>query len=262
LSENKVLKGSSIRLNTPFSIRYSTAGINRPLSTRQAFYFRATLERTKDQNCICMKFRRAKIEDAARFVEIKEQLPMPVLGEGENNTGGFLLATSENMYIYFINHAFCLVAEVDDCVVGFGILLPDDILKMSEIWDKRYLVNWKLDIDDYEYSKLCYFEQLAFLPPFRKLAPVLAFTLLHDAFQNECYDAMFTSTVQKPVTNLAAVPLIKAAGGKLIGNINEYYLGAGEINSDIYIIEKEDFNACLQKLNLAKRVQSPMAHPL
>jgi hypothetical protein len=203
-----------------------------------------------------MKFRRAKTEDAACFVRIKEQLPMPIQSEGVSHTGGFLLATSENMYLYFINHAYCLVGEENNRIVGFGILLPDEILKISELWDKRSIVNWQIDIDSYEESKICYFEQLAFLPPFGRMAPILAFTLLHNAFQQESYDAMFTSTVRRPVANLAPVRLIKAAGGRVIGNINEHYLGAGEINSDVYIVEKPDFNAAMQQLNWARRVRS------
>jgi hypothetical protein len=207
-----------------------------------------------------MIIRRAKIEDAACFVSIKEQLPMPIYSDGVSHTGGFLLATSENMYVYFINHALCLVGEENNRVVGFGILLPDEILKVSELWDKRDLVNWQIDIDIYEDRKICYFEQLAFLPSYRRLAPILAFSLLRDAFQYESYDAMFTSAVKHPVANLAPLRLINATGGRLIGNINEHYLGVGDINSDVYIVEKPDFYAAMQQLNLAERVQKLMNH--
>ncbi|WP_207504488.1 GNAT family N-acetyltransferase [Telluribacter humicola] len=203
-----------------------------------------------------MRIRKARVEDAAQFVRIKEQLPMPAASEG-TTTGGFLLGTSESTYAFFIEQAHCLVAEAGGEVVGFGILLPDAIVKASEIWQKRDLAAWEIPIAEFEDRKLCYFEQLAFLPAYRRVAPRLAFRLLHEAFHQHGYEAMFTTTVNKPVTNRAAIPFIKAAGGTRVGNIDEYYEGAGAINSDIYLVQKQDFLSAIEHLNLAQPSRLP-----
>ncbi|GAB2787545.1 hypothetical protein GCM10027275_35430 [Rhabdobacter roseus] len=185
------------------------------------------------------------------MVRIKEGLPMPEATESTQQ-GGFLLGTSEQVYAFFIEQAQSLVAETGNEVVGFGILLPDALVKASEIWQKRNRASWTIPLHELEDKKLCYFEQLAFRPAYRRAAPRLAFALLNEAFQHQGYEAMVTTTVRKPVMNLAAVPFIRAAGGTLVGNIDEYYEGIGAINSDIYLIQKKDFTEATQKLNLAR----------
>lgn len=64
------------------------------------------------------------------------------------------------------------------------------------------------------------------------------------------YSALFTTTVNKPILNLAAIPFIKAVDGKKVGNIDEVYPVVGQINSDIYLVEAALF------------YQKTQAHPL
>jgi len=178
--------------------------------------------------------RRAVPEDAAAFVQIKDQLPLK-LSDGGTTKGGFLLGTDLKTYKNYIKNAYCLVATTEAGLVGFGILLPDRLLRESEVWKKRQHADWYIDLPFYEKQNLCYFEQLAFLPGHRKTVLKLSYNLVKWAF-DEGHQTLFATTVNKPVLNLAAIPFIKAAGGIHAGNIDEVYPRIGAINSDIYLM--------------------------
>ena len=186
-----------------------------------------------------MRIRKASPEDATAFVAIKEQLPL-TLSDGSTSKGGFLLGTDEAAYIEYIQSSWCMVAENDNGIVGFGIILPDSVLRASDIWIRRQEASWCIDLALYEQQTLCYFEQIAFLRGHRRTAIALAYHLTKEA-----YDAgsqtLFTTTVRKPVLNLAAVPFVFAAGGSLAGNIDETYPLVGHILSDIYLVPATSF---------------------
>jgi hypothetical protein len=185
--------------------------------------------------------RKAAIPDAESIVEIKNLLPFTGV-DGTTSTGGFLLGTDAATYRHYIENAFCLVAEVDDKVVGFGIIFTYDMLRQSDVWQRRQLANWNIDLTQYEEKKLGYFEQLAALPGYRKLIVRLAYNLALWVFDSG-YDALFTTTVKEPIVNLAAIPFILAVKGIKAGNIDEVYPMIGPIKSDIYLIEYEMFYA-------------------
>jgi len=182
--------------------------------------------------------RRSILEDASEFIKIKERLPLSTQDD-HNNQGGFLLGTDIETYKFYISHGICLTAIADE-VVGFGIMLPNAIVKQSELWEKRKYVDWSVDLKTLENSNISYLEQMAFLKGHKKLTLILAYNLLHDAFEKGA-EYVLTTTVRKPVINVAAVPLILAAGGKKVGNIDEIYPQIGDINSDIYLMGKETF---------------------
>lgn len=181
----------------------------------------------------------AHVEDAPAFIAIKNQLSFKNIDE-ETTKGGFLLGTTLENYQFYIENSYCLVAEIDKQIVGFGIIFNDTMVRQSDIWQKRKEVNWIVDIENYEHTKICYFEQLAFLEGHRKLAVNLAYQLAKWAFDN--HETLITTTVREPIRNLAAVPFIKACNGKLIGLIDEYYENIGAIKSDVYCIEAQDFH--------------------
>ncbi|MFI5171173.1 MAG: hypothetical protein ACHQFW_02225 [Chitinophagales bacterium] len=185
------------------------------------------------------RIRIANKEDAANFVAIKNALPMQ-LSDGTSTTGGFLLGTDISTYEYYIENAFCLVAEVNDNIVGFGIIFNDELLRNSEVWIKRQQAKWNIDLAAFENSRLCYFEQLAFLPGNKRLVIALAYNLVKWVF-DQGYETLFTTTVKEPVLNLAAIPFIHAVNGYKVGNIDEVYPEIGRINSDIYLIDPDGF---------------------
>ena len=186
-----------------------------------------------------IRIRKAKAPDAAQLLAIKDQLPMR-LAEDSTSAGGFLLGTDEATYRKYIATAHTIVAEAAGRVVGFAIVLPDAELRQSEIWQKRHIASWNIPLDNYESQRLCYFEQFAFLPGYRRTAVAAAYLAAALAFE-EGYTSMFATTVSKPVLNLAAVPFITAAGGIHAGSADEYYPVVGQINSDIWVLECETF---------------------
>lgn len=190
-----------------------------------------------------MKLRRARPEDAAHFVRVKEALPMPQAFE-EAVSDGFLLGTSEVTYREYIDSSHCIVAmDGDDAVVGFGIVFPDAVLRASEVWEKRGAADWKTPPSSFEDKRLCYFEQLAFLPGYKRAAIGTAYRLVHDSFVGSGAEVLVTTTVREPVLNRAALPFIAAAGGIHAGAIEEEYPLVGRILSDIHLIRREDFLA-------------------
>jgi len=185
------------------------------------------------------RIRKAQLSDAEAFIAIKNQLPIS-MADGTTTKGGFLLGTDIDTYRHFIENEYCLVAEADTQVVGFGIILKDLSLRASEIWEKRSSADWFINLADYESQKLGYFEQLAFLKGHRKSVLKLCYNLVKWVFE-QGYETLFTTTVNKPILNLAAIPFIKAADGIQAGNIDEFYPKIGQINSDIYLIEANGF---------------------
>ena len=195
-----------------------------------------------------MKIRKAIAEDVDSLMEIKDQLSFETI-EGETTKGGFLLGTDATTYLQYIQNDYCLVAENEGIVVGFGIMLKDETVRQSDIWQRRQIAQWEIDIEAFENRKIAYFDQLAFLHGYNRTVMRLAYQLLNLAF-HEGHDCMFATTVHKPIINLAAVPYILKASGSKVGNINETYPLIGEINSDIYLIEKKNFEETVRTSNL------------
>ena len=202
-----------------------------------------------------MKIRKSLITDAEGFIEIKNRLSLKPENESKTSTGGFLLGTDLETYRFFIRNYYCLSCEVNNKLVGFSIVLPDNILKSTELWTKRNSVKLEIDLKEIENSNIIYFEQLAFLPGYSKLALATAYNSVKPAFENGA-QYLLTTTVNKPITNMAAVPFILNSGGKKIGSINETYPVIGNIISDIYLLKSEDFTENVKKSALYKFLQS------
>lgn len=188
-----------------------------------------------------MKIRKATPNDVKDFINVKNQLPFKYT-DGRTTSGGFLLGTNEVTYLKYITNDYCLVAENQDGIVGFGVMLKDESVKKSDVWTRRHQATWQIDITKYETKQICYFEQLAFLKGHSRTVMSLAYNLACWAFE-EGHSHLFTTTVKYPITNLAAVPYILKASGKKVGNIDEVYPIIGQINSDIYKIDTVEFYA-------------------
>ncbi len=186
-----------------------------------------------------MKIRKANIQDAKNFIEIKNRLKFEYVNE-KSTKGGFLLGTNEETYKKYIQNEIVLVAELNEKIVGFGIILKNESVKKSDIWQKRSSANWKVDINKFKNISCCYFEQLAFLPGHSRMVFSLCFEILQLAFKE--HESLFTTTVYYPIINLAAVPFILRSGGEKIGKIDEEYPVIGKIVSDIYLINKQSFD--------------------
>jgi len=192
------------------------------------------------------KIRTSTLVDAEHFIRIKECLPLNAESK-QTKQGGFLLGTDIDTYKFYIQHGICFTAVAFEEIVGFGILLPNQIIRESELWEKRKTVDWSVDLATLENSNIAFLEQMAFLKGNRKLTLILSYNLAHAAFGNGA-DYILTTTVKKPVTNEAAIPLIHAVGGREVGNIDEIYPKVGMINSDIYLMDKTSFYQRIKKL--------------
>lgn len=83
-----------------------------------------------------LKMRQARAGDEAGFYRIKKNLPMP-RAANETAQGGFLLGTDIETYRFFIENAFVNVLENENGIVGFAVVLPDDLLRSSDLWKKN-----------------------------------------------------------------------------------------------------------------------------
>ncbi len=197
--------------------------------------------------------RKANNSDIDALLKIKAALNVPTFSETPVKEG-FLLGSTPEMYSLFIEHADTRVAERNGEIRGFGIVLPDSMLKNSDIWRRKDQVNWLIDIQEIEQEPICYFEQLAFVPGHRSAALELAFLMAWHAFKSHKY--LIATTVVSPWQNLAAVPFILGCGGFKIGQIDEVYPEAGNIVSDVYLISEELFRRNTAHHPLIKRFKA------
>ena len=194
--------------------------------------------------------RRARLEDAVSFLQVKSQLPMPEIaddGVREAVLDGFLLGTSEAQYRTFIERDLVWVLETRDAescvqIEGFAILMRWETLQASEIWEKRHAA--KLELPD-AFHRLeagvrpAYYEQLAVLPLARTFGAYLALRALENAL--ETHDVVLTTTVREPLFNPAAHAFMRGVGFTSIGQIEEHYEGMGRLLSEIHLLERDVF---------------------
>ena len=191
-----------------------------------------------------MIIRPATIGDVPAIMAIKESLVFT--HEAETSTeGGFLLGADEQGYISRIACGCSWVLDVDG-VKGFSIVLPDRALRMSELWERRTEIVWSMPFDELEAKQLGYFDQLAVASgPWRRHAPVLAITTIID-FLSSNPDCLLSTTVLKPVQNLAAVPYLRYLGAQSVGIIDETDPTVGQLLSEIWLADQSSLRHFLQ----------------
>ena len=115
-------------------------------------------------------------------------------------------------------------------------MLGDQVFRESEIWKRRDLVRWDT-VPAYE-QRFAYFDQLAVRPgPARTHVPLLASVALLDAYMDGV-DALISTTVKRPIKNLAAVPYLTAIGAKIVGELDETYPDFGDLTSDVWRVDR------------------------
>ncbi|MAA79868.1 MAG: hypothetical protein CL916_11475 [Deltaproteobacteria bacterium] len=190
-----------------------------------------------------MNIRPAQFSDIEDMLNVKRTLVFSE-SQGVSFRGGFLLGTDAQGYRIRIAQGLTWVID-DDGVKGFSIMLPDQALRASDIWSRRNEVQWSIDPNPVEQSKLGYYDQLAVIPgPWRSLAPVIAIVSIMD-FMRQKPDYVISSTVIKPVTNLAAVPYLQFLGGTQVGILDEVDPVVGQLVSDIWLAPRSTIEAFL-----------------
>jgi ribosomal protein S18 acetylase RimI-like enzyme len=193
---------------------------------------------------MAVTLRRATLQDAAAFLEIKAQLH---LSRQSSRSGGFLLGTTQERYSYFVEHDEVWVLEDTSItkVVGFAIVLGDKTLRESELWQKKDHAELRPElVAVLEAQKLSYYEQLACLPSYRSYGKYLAFRALSESLHH--HQHLLTTVVRLPVHNRAALPFIDLVGFKKIGCIAEVYPEYGGVHSDIYHLSLGAFGKARQ----------------
>ena len=183
-----------------------------------------------------MIIRPATTADIPEMIQVKESLAFEHHSE-ISSEGGFLLGADEHGYKARIASGYTWVLDVEG-VKGFSILLPDQALRMSEIWQRRADIDWSQEFDNLEDKSLGYFDQLAVAKgPWRTYAPILAITtIVHFLSSNPDY--LLSTTVLKPVQNLAAVPYLQYLGAKSVGKIDEIDPNVGQLLSEIWLADQ------------------------
>jgi len=190
-----------------------------------------------------MNIRPATFSDIEEMLALKSQLRFTEQ-DGTSTKGGFLLGTDAAGYRNRIAQQLTWVID-DNGIKGFSIVLPDQALRASEIWSRRHQIEWTIDPTHIETSTLGYYDQLAVLPgPWRSFVPILTIVNVLDFLKTKP-NYLISSTVRKPVTNLAAVPYLKILGGQQVGIIDEFDSSIGQLVSDIWLISLKDMEAFL-----------------
>jgi hypothetical protein len=99
---------------------------------------------------------------------------------------------------------------------------------------------------DLESTQIGYFDQLAVAKgPWRTQAPILAITnLIH--FLSFHPDYLLSTTVRKPVQNLAAVPYLEYIDAKIVGQIEETDQKIGWLLSDLWLTSQSSLRYFLE----------------
>ena len=201
-----------------------------------------------------LKLRRARKGDEESFLRVKKRLPMPSSPQ-ESARGGFLLGTNVETYRFYIENSYANVLENDGEIVGFAIILPDALLRRSDLWRRKNEIEWEngapTDLLD---KPLCYFEQLAVLPGAKNrfYGVSLAFATLRQAFEK--HEAVFATLVVEPVFNPASIPFLESVGASRVAAVDEFLPEFGNLVSAVYSLEREVFAERIGRHRLAAKI--------
>lgn len=150
--------------------------------------------------------------------------------------GGFLLGSTVDAYHAHVANGCVMVTEVAGAVNAYSVVLPDAVLRTTEVYAKRHDAGLAPGLlERLEGAKVAYFDQLAARPGHGAAATRLAF--LHLIETCAVHDAVLATTVIEPVVNRAAVPLLEAVGFRPVGSIEEQYPEVGAVTSRVYLVE-------------------------
>lgn len=199
------------------------------------------------------RIRRASQADAEAILAVKRALALPP-GAREAPGGGFLLGASLEGYRALIDAAdVWVLTGTDGAVAGFAVLLPEPVLRASELWARREAIRWDAPAGwTPPEHRVCYFDQLAVLPDARVRAPHLALTALREAVRNG-HEHLFATVVTHPVQNTASLALLRALGAWRVGRVDEEYEGVGRIVSDLYYAPIDGADQRLEETRAGRR---------
>lgn len=201
--------------------------------------------------------RLATTHDVPTLLQIKERLHVSSQHELASS-GGFLLGSNAAQYTLVASLGQVLLLESCEAQqpIGFLTLLESHLLMGSPLWERRHEVRWRDDFDWEAMSRtrVAYLDQLAILPDQQRHQHGMLLGLC--ALEHLCatgHDQVLTTTLEAPLRNQAAMPLIERAGGERVGQLDEHYEGVGEVCSALHMIPLATY--------LTRREQVFHAHP-
>ncbi|HEX6371334.1 MAG TPA: hypothetical protein VF006_20615 [Longimicrobium sp.] len=199
------------------------------------------------------RIRRASPADAEAILSVKRALALPP-DTREAPRGGFLLGASLEGYRALIGAAdVWVLTGTDGAVAGFAVLLPEPVLRASELWARREAIQWEAPAGwTPPEHRVCYFDQLAILPQARMRAPELALAALRGAVRAG-HQHLFATVVAQPVQNTASLALLRALGARRVGSVAEEYEGVGRIVSDLYYAPIDGADERLEETRAGRR---------
>jgi hypothetical protein len=204
------------------------------------------------------RIRPARAGDLPAVVAIKEALgfapgtPRP--------RGGFLLGCAPERYSALIAAGCVLVLEREGRVDGFAVALPDPLLRASELWERRSLIRWREGEGEPPPGEpIAYFDQLALAPRASRLgaAPLALAAARRLAEAGHAW--LYATTLQAPIRNPAALPLLRGIGARVVGQVTEQYEEVGEVVSDLHRAPLSAALAALRSVPLGVRIAATTA---
>ncbi len=180
--------------------------------------------------------RAATLSDVDSIIAIKQALPPVDGGRGS----GFILGSARELYCAWLETAVVKVLQVEQCVGGYAICLPDAILRQSELWQKKDRIAFSIPIASIVNEKIAYFEQLAVLPRYRRYVSSLLIAILDTVFA-QGHLHLFATTVCEPFNNYAAQGLFKRGAAQTVGYLREHYPEHGTIVSQLHYVQQHDY---------------------
>lgn len=179
------------------------------------------------------RIRPARPDDLSAIVAIKQALGF--VPGGPRPRGGFLLGCPPQRYSALIEAGCVLALEQDGQVAGFAVALPDPLLRASDLWARRALIRWRdREAAPPEDEAIAYFDQLALAPWASRLCAAPLALAAAARLAEAGHVRLYATTLQAPIRNPAALPLLSGIGARVVGSVTEYYEEVGEVVSDLH----------------------------
>lgn len=169
--------------------------------------------------------------------------------------GGFLLGCPPERYLALIEAQCVLVLEQEGRVAGFAVSLPDPLLRSSELWARRSLIRWRAGEGEPPPGEpIAYFDQLALAPWASRLGAAPLALASARRLTEAGHDWLYATTLEAPIRNPAALPLLRGIGARVVGSVTEHYDGVGEVVSDLHRASLASAAAALRSVPLGLRI--------
>ncbi len=204
------------------------------------------------------RIRAAGAADLPAVVAIKEALGFAP--GGPRPRGGFLLGCPPQRYSALIDADCVLVIEQEGRVAGFAVAVPDPLLRASDLWARRSLIRWReKEGEPPQDEPIAYFDQLALAPWASRLGAAPLALAAAARLAEAGHAKLYATTLQAPIRNPAALPLLRGIGARVVGSVTEHYEDVGEVVSDLHCAPLSAAIAAVHSAPLGLRIAAHTA---